>query len=174
MSNIQICICCRHLIKDHQSTVTFHPESPEKTGDPSDLDSPMTPSQTVVRRTKTKTQSRILGNGDLLEQTVVKEVTETVTTSVCRQERCEECQARCQDFTEQINREISREQMEEELDEETVSELIEDKVDDERPVPEVPEDPVVREEELLDSTTSVPPETAYIKMGKRFPYKATP
>ena len=157
MSNIQICICCRHLIKDHQSTVTLHPE---KTGDPSDLDSPMTPSQTVVRRTKTKTQSRILGNGDLLEQTVVKEVTETVTTSVCRQERCEECRERCPDFTEKINREVSREQVEEELEEETVSELLEDREDGERPVK------VVRDKELPDSTTIVPPETAYMKMGK--------
>ena len=156
MSNIQICICCRHLIKDHQSTVSLHLEKTD-----SELDSPMTPSQTVVRRTKTKTQSRILGNGDMVEQTVVKEVTETVTTSVCRQERCEECRERCPDFTEKINREVSREQGEEELEEETVSELLEDREDGERPVK------VVRDKEQPDSTTIVPPETAYMKMGKR-------
>ena len=156
-------ICCRHLIKDQQSPVTLHPENTE---DPSDLeleDSPAPPSQTVVRRTKTKTQSRILGNGDLVEQTVVKEVTETVTTSVCRPESCEDCQARCQDLPQEINREVSLEEMEEELEEETVSELMEDKDNDESTVSV----PVDRDKEPEDSTTT-PPETTYRKMGRMF------
>ena len=156
MRNILGHICCRFLLRDQQSTITLQPE---KTEVRSDLDSPVTPSQTVVRRTKTKTQSRILGNGDLLEQTVVKEVTETVTTSLCRPESCEDCQARCQDFTEKIKEELSQEEMEEELEEETVSELIEDKDDDEIPVP------VDRDKEPQDYTSS-PPETEYRKMGR--------
>ena len=153
---ITIDICCRHLIKDQQSTGTLHPEKME---DPSDLeleDSPLTPSQTIVRRTKTKTQSKILGNGDLVEQTVVTEVTETVTTSLCRPESCEDCQARCQDFTE-----VSREEMEEELEEETDSELIEDKEDDESSVP------VDRDKEPQDYTAA-PTETAYRRLGRKF------
>ena len=147
---------CRHLIKDQQSPPTLQPEKKE---DPSDLeleDSPLTPSQTVVRRTKTKTQSRILGNGDLVEQTVVTEVTETVTTSLCRPESCEDCQARCEAFTE-----VNREEMEEELEEETDSELIEDKEDDESSVP------VDRDKEPQDYTAA-PPETAYRRLGRKF------
>ena len=40
------------------------------------------PSTKVVRITKTRTQSKILANGDMVEQTVVREVTETVTSSL--------------------------------------------------------------------------------------------
>ena len=115
----------------------------------------MSPSQTVVRRTKTKTQSRILGNGDLVEQTVVTEVTETVTTLV----RCDDCRARCPDNTEEINTEEREErEEEEELDEETVSELIEESDSDESTVP------VERDKELEDPTPA-PPATAFRKMG---------
>ena len=146
------------MIKDQQSTLSLPPENTE---DPSDLelgDSPVSPSQTVVRRTKTKTQSRILGNGDLVEQTVVTEVTETVTTLV----RCDDCRARCPDNTEKINTEEREEreerEEEEELDEETVSELIEESDSDESTVP------VDRDKELEDPTPA-PPATAFRKMG---------
>ena len=157
-------LCCfRLLIKDQPGRVSLHPDKTED--DPPDLNARLTPSQTIVRRTKTQTQSRILGNGDLLEQTVVKEVTETVTTWLCRQEGCEECRARCENLTEKVNRETSQDQREEEeeeeLDEETVSELLEETDNDEGPVP------VDRDKEHQDSTTA-PPETSYRKMGRMF------
>ena len=81
------------------------------------------PSQRVVRTTKTRTQSRILGNGDMVEQTVVKEVTETVTTSLCREETCEECQGRCFSEAEEDHQNHEAEVEDEEEGEERMIEM---------------------------------------------------
>ena len=71
-----------------------------------------------MRTTKTRTQSRILGNGDMVEQTVVKEVTETVTTSLCREETCEECQGRCFSEAEEDDQNQEAEEVEDDQEDE--------------------------------------------------------
>ena len=89
----------RHIANFYRAPETTPHENAE------DLKVSEAPSQRLVRTTKTRTQSRILGNGDMIEQTVVKEVTETVTTSLCQKETCEECDARCQREKEDVEKE---------------------------------------------------------------------